>query len=247
MDLGLEGQVALVTGAATGLGYTYAEALAREGVNVLLTDLDGEGAASAATELSKEGKGQILGIGLDVGNEAQIATAVERAVSEFGGIDILVNNAGLARGRWQALSDLSFEEWETLFRVNVASMARLAFTVRPHMIARGGGKIVNQSSNSAYFKLSNSYAISKIAVSGLTIGLAEEFEPDNIRVNGIAPGMMTGRVPQEIIDMVLAKQVLKRRGKHEDLVGALIFLCSDASSFITGQTILVDGGAAFRV
>lgn len=107
--------------------------------------------------------------------------------------------------------------------------------------------IVNQSSNSAYFKLSNSYAVSKLAVSGLTIGLAEEFEPDNIRVNGIAPGMMTGRVPQEIIDMVVSRQVMKRRGRHEDLIGALLYLCSDLSSFVTGQTILVDGGAALRI
>ena len=245
MDLGLNGKVALVTGAATGLGYTYAQALVREGAKVVLTDVDGEGAARAAAELGS--KDEAVGFALDVGREEDIASGVERTVSEFGGIDILVNNAGLARGRWQALSDLSFDEWEMLFRVNVASMARLAFTVRPHMAARGGGKIINQSSNSAYFKLSNSYAVSKIAVSGLTIGLAEEFEPDNIRVNGIAPGMMTGRVSQEIIDMVLSRQVLQRRGEHEDLVGALLFLCSDASAFVTGQTILVDGGAAFRV
>jgi 3-oxoacyl-[acyl-carrier protein] reductase len=246
MDLGLNGKIALVTGAATGLGYTYAEALVKEGVQVVLTDLDGPGAEKAALELSGGG-GKVIGFGLDVGRQEDITGSIERTVAELGGIDILVNNAGLARGRWQALSDLSFEEWETLFRVNVASMARLAQAARPHMIARGGGVIVNQSSNSAYFKLSNSYAVSKLAVSGLTIGLAEEFEPDNIRVNGIAPGMMTGRMPQDIIDMVLARQVLKRRGKHEDLVGALLYLCSDLSSFVTGQTLLVDGGAALRV
>ena len=246
MDLGLNGKIALVTGAATGLGYTYAEALVKEGVQVVLTDLDGPGAEKAALELSGGG-GKVIGFGLDVGRQEDITGSIERTVVELGGIDILVNNAGLARGRWQALSDLSFEEWETLFRVNVASMARLAQAARPHMIARGSGVIVNQSSNSAYFKLSNSYAVSKLAVSGLTIGLAEEFEPDNIRVNGIAPGMMTGRMPQDIIDMVLARQVLKRRGKHEDLVGALLYLCSDLSSFVTGQTLLVDGGAALRV
>ena len=115
------------------------------------------------------------------------------------------------------------------------------------MAARGGGVIVNQSSNSAYFKLSSAYAVTKLAVSGLTIGLAEDFEPDGIRVNGIAPGMMTGRVPQEVIDMVVSAQTLKRRGQHEDLVGALLYLCSDMSSFVTGQTILVDGGAALRI
>ena len=245
MDLGLTGKVALVTGAATGLGYTYAEALAKEGVRVALTDVDGEGAEKAAQELSQ--LGELIGFKLDVASQDDISDGVARTVSHFGGIDILVNNAGLARGRWQALSDLAFDEWETLMRVNVASLARLANEVRPHMIARGGGAIVNQSSNSAYFKLSNSYAVSKLAVSGLTIGLAEEFEPDSIRVNGIAPGMMTGRMPQELIDMVLARQVMKRRGRHEDLIGALLYLCSDLSSFVTGQTILVDGGAALRI
>lgn len=245
MDFGLKGKVALVTGAATGLGYTYAEALAKEGVKVALTDLDGEGAKTSAKELESEG--ELIGFALDVASQDDITAGVERAVSEFGGLDILVNNAGLARGRWQALSDLDFDEWGTLLRVNIASLARLANEVRPHLAARGGGVIVNQSSNSAYFKLSNSYAVSKLAVSGLTVGLAEEFEPDNIRVNGIAPGMMTGRVPQEIIDMVMSSQILQRRGKHEDLVGALLYLCSDASSFVTGQTLLVDGGAALRV
>jgi len=245
MDLNLTGKVALVTGAATGLGYTYAEALVKEGMRVALTDLDGPGAEKAAEELSQYG--ELIGFGLDVASQDDICTGVARTVSHFGGVDVLVNNAGLARGRWQALSDLAFDEWETLLRVNIASLARLAKEVRPHMIARGGGVIVNQSSNSAYFKLSSSYAVSKLAVSGLTIGLAEEFEPDGIRVNGIAPGMMTGRVPQEIIDMVVGRQVMKRRGKHEDLVGALLYLCSDLSSFVTGQTILVDGGAALRI
>ena len=131
MDLGLNGKIALVTGAATGLGYTYAEALVKEGVQVVLTDLDGPGAEKAALELSGGG-GKVIGFGLDVGRQEDITGSIERTVVELGGIDILVNNAGLARGRWQALSDLSYEEWETLFRVNVASMARLAQAARPH-------------------------------------------------------------------------------------------------------------------
>lgn len=133
MDLGLTGKVALVTGAATGLGLTYAETLAKEGVHVALTDLDGAGAEQAARDLSSHGK--VIGFGLDVANQQDISDGVARTVSELGGIDILVNNAGLARGRWQALSDLAFDEWETLLRVNVASLARLANEVRPHMIA----------------------------------------------------------------------------------------------------------------
>ena len=244
MDLGLNGKVALVTGAATGLGYTYAEALAKEGAHVALTDIDGDGAVKAAQELSQHSK--VIGFGLDVASQQDITDGVARTVSELGGMDILVNNAGLARGKWNPLS-MPFEDWDTLLHINVASLARLAHEVRPHMAARGGGVIVNQSSNSAYFKLSSAYAVTKLAVSGLTIGLAEDFEPDGIRVNGIAPGMMTGRVPQEVIDMVVSAQTLKRRGQHEDLVGALLYLCSDMSSFVTGQTILVDGGAALRI
>ncbi len=245
MDLNLDGKIAIVTGAASGLGFVLAQGLVGEGVKVALTDMDGEGARRAAAKLGDEQ--QVRGFTLDVSDDAAIERVVGEAATAFGGIDILVNNAGLARGRWQELSDLESAEWARILHVNVASLARMAKACRPHMVARGGGVIVNQSSNSAYFKLNSAYAVTKLAVSGLTIGLAEEFEPDNIRVNGIAPGMMTGRVPQEIIDMVLARQVLKKRGKPEDLVGALLYLCSDASSFMSGQTLLVDGGAALRI
>jgi NAD(P)-dependent dehydrogenase (short-subunit alcohol dehydrogenase family) len=245
MDFGLKDKVALITGAASGLGYVLAQGLAREGVKVMLTDMDGEGAVRAAKELSSEGT--LAGMELDVSDDEAMERVVAETAKTFGGIDILVNNAGLARGRWQELSKLETAEWARILHVNVASLARMAYLCRPHMIARGGGVIVNQSSNSAYFKLDSSYAVTKLAVSGLTIGLAEEFEPDNIRVNGIAPGMMTGRVPQDIIDMVLARQVLKRRGQPQDLVGGLLYLCSDVSSFMTGQTLLIDGGAALRV
>jgi NAD(P)-dependent dehydrogenase (short-subunit alcohol dehydrogenase family) len=245
MDLQLDGKIAFVTGAATGLGYVLARGLLREGVKVILTDLDGEGAARAAEALG--GDGEVYGLALDVADDAAITHVVEQGSARFGGIDILVNNAGLARGRWQALSDLEMDEWLQILRVNVASLSRLARACRPHMVARGGGIIVNQSSNSAFFKLDSSYAVSKLAVAGLTAGLAEELAPDNIRVNALAPGMMTGRVPQDILDMVIGRQQIKRRGDAEDLVGMLLLLCSERSSFMTGQTVAIDGGIALQV
>ena len=247
MGFGLEGRIALITGAGSGIGYTLAHGLARAGCVVALTDMDGDLAAKSAETIASETGAKLIGLGLDVSDDAAIEWVVPEVAERLGGIGILVNNAGLARGRWQHLSDLTSEEWQRILHVNVGSLARMAHVCRPHLKASGHGVIINQSSNSAYFKLDSIYAVSNLAVAGLTIGLAEEFVGDNIRVNGIAPGMMTGRVPQPIIDMVLSKQVLQRRGQPEDLVGALLYLCSDVSSFMLGQTLLVDGGAALRI
>ena len=130
----------------------------------------------------------------------------------------------------------------------VASRAAFvcARACRPIMAARGGGVIVNQSSMAGYAALSSAYGVSKLAISGLTVALATEYADDNIRVNGIAPGMMNGRLPQEIVDRMVSLQRIHRRGEPDDLAGALLFLCTDASSFMTGQTLIVDGGVAVR-
>ena len=172
---------------------------------------------------------------------------VEFAVSEFGGVDILVNNAGLARERWNLCSELSNEEWATILSVNVIGAISCARECRPRMQKRGGGVIVNQSSMGAYAALTSAYSVSKLALSGVTVALAHEFSVDGIRVNGIAPGMMTGRLPEEIVQTILDRQLIKRRGAATDLVDVLILLCSDRSSFITGQTIHVDGGVDPRL
>jgi NAD(P)-dependent dehydrogenase (short-subunit alcohol dehydrogenase family) len=241
----LQGKVALVTGAGSNLGKVYATALAGEGAAVVIGDLDGALARAAAGELAASGA-RTLGLEMDVGDDAQVEAAVAATLAEFGGVDILVNNAGLARGRWSLNSELGNDEWRQIFAVNVVSAMVAARACRPVMAARGGGVIVNQSSMAAYSALSGAYGVSKLALSGLTVALAHEFGPDRIRVNGIAPGMMNGRVSQQAQDAVRGMQMLKRNGAPEDLVGALLFLATDASAFMTGQTLIVDGGATKR-
>ena len=241
----LNDKVALVTGAGSNLGKVYATALASEGARLVIGDLDGTLARDAAAGLREAGA-QAIGVTMDVADDDHIQAAVEAARSEFGGLDILVNNAGLARGRWNLMSELTTQEWDHIMRVNVVAPVVCARACRPLMAARGGGVIVNQSSMAGYSQLSSAYAVSKLAISGVTVALATEFANDNIRVNGIAPGMMNGRLPQEIVDRMVSLQLVHRRGAPEDLVGALLFLCTDASSFITGQTLIVDGGVSAR-
>jgi 3-oxoacyl-[acyl-carrier protein] reductase len=241
----LKDKVALVTGAGSNLGKVYAMALASEGATVVIGDIDGDAARSAAQELIDTGA-RALGLEMDVGKDEHVEAAVQETLSQFGGVDILVNNAGLARGRWSLCSELGNDDWRQIFAVNVVSALVAARACRASMAQRGGGVIINQSSMAAYHQIGGAYAVSKLAISGLTVALASEFAGDNIRVNGIAPGMMNGRLPQEIVDRMVAQQSVRRRGEPEDLVGALLFLCTDASSFVTGQTLIVDGGVASR-
>jgi len=241
----LEGKVALVTGAGSNLGKVYAFALAKEGAAVVIGDLDGDLAKSAAQEL-RDTSARALGLEMDVGDEEHIESAVQATLAEFGGVDILVNNAGLCRGKWGLCSELSNEDWRKIMWVNVGAPLAIARACRPSMVARGGGVIINQSSNAAYAFLGGAYGVTKLAISGLTVALAHEFGPDNIRVNGIAPGVMNGRIPPEVMEMVMNQQLLKRRGCPEDLAGTVVFLATDASSFMTGQTLIVDGGPAAR-
>ncbi len=237
-------RVAIVTGAGSGLGRMYAETLLAEGALVSISDIDGRLARETAAELTRTGPpgSRAIGFEVDVASDDQIEQMVEATVSELGGVDILVNNAGLARGRWGLTTELTTAEWHQILAVNVVGMVSCARAVRPHFQARGGGVIVNQSSMGAYM-FSGAYGVSKLAVNGLTGAMAEELASDNIRVNGIAPGMMSQRLPDELVASVLAKQLIARRGRPEDLSGVLVFLCSDDSAFMTGQTLLVDGGS----
>jgi NAD(P)-dependent dehydrogenase (short-subunit alcohol dehydrogenase family) len=241
----LKDKVALVTGAGSNLGKVYAFALASEGAKVVIGDLDGALAKSAAAELRETGA-KAIGIEMDCGKEDHILSGVETTQREFGGVDILVNNAGLARGRWSLFSELTTAEWEKIMFVNVIAPLVAARACRPIMKARGGGVIVNQSSNSAYFAPTSAYGVSKLAISAMTVGMATEYADDNIRVNGIAPGMMNGRLPQEVVDRMVSLQRIRRRGFPEDLRGVILFLCTDDSSFMTGQTVIVDGGVVVR-
>jgi 3-oxoacyl-[acyl-carrier protein] reductase len=242
----LAGKVAIVTGAGGagvgGLGVTYATALAAEGAAVVVADLDGEAAAHVAEELVRDGA-RAIGVTCDVTIDDEIDAMVRAACDAFEGVDILVNNAGLARGKWNDGATLATDDWHHILAVNTVAPIACARACRPVMRARGGGVIVNQSSSGAYME-AGAYTVSKAALNAVTRVLAAEFADDGIRVNGIAPGMMTAQLPAEMIEMMLARQTVRRQGRPDDLIGALLFLCSDQSSFVNGQTLLVDGGVA---
>ena len=242
----LAGRVAIVTGAGGagvgGLGVTYVQALAANGASVVVADLDGEAAGRVAAGIVADG-GRAIGVRCDVTSDDDIAATVQAAVDAFGGVDILVNNAGLARGKWNDSTTLGRDDWRSIMDVNTISPVRFAAAVRPAMRARGGGVIVNQSSNGSQME-AGAYTVSKYAIDAVTRVLAAELSEDNIRVNGIAPGMMTAKMPPEQVRSLLARQTVRRQARPDDLVGALLFLCSDESSFVNGQTITVDGGMA---
>ncbi|MCY3633609.1 MAG: SDR family oxidoreductase [bacterium] len=242
----LEGKVAIVTGAGGagvgGLGVVYARALASEGAAVVVSDVDGEAAKRIAETIADTGA-RAIGVHCDVTSPDDIDAMVQAADDEFGGIDILVNNAGLARGKWSEALILSADEWMEILAVNTVAPIMCAKACAESMRGRGGGVIVNQSSNGAWID-AGAYTVSKLALNGVTKVLADEFSGDNIRVNGIAPGVMTAKLPEEQVQRLLARQTVRRPGQPEDLVGLLVYLCSDESSFINGQTVVIDGGMA---
>jgi NAD(P)-dependent dehydrogenase (short-subunit alcohol dehydrogenase family) len=242
------GRVAIVTGGAQGIGRAYAEAFAAEGASVVVADIEGGAALAAAGEIEASGAAPAgaLGVAADVADEDSVRAMVDACVKRFGGVDILVNNAGLHMGKYNLCSTLPAEDWRRLLDVNLLGPMLCARYCRESMAARGGGVILNQSSSAAYLGV-GAYGISKLALNGLTMSLAAEFAPDHIRVVGIAPGMVASdavieRLEPENKELVLSGQLIKRFANVEDLLGMVLTLCSADSSFVTGQTFLVDGG-----
>jgi NAD(P)-dependent dehydrogenase (short-subunit alcohol dehydrogenase family) len=247
----LDGKVAIVTGSASGLGAVYARGLAAEGAAVVIADIDGDGAGRIADDLQRGGA-KAVSVEVDTSDDDAVGQMVQATERTFGRIDILVNNAGWrpapAGRHYDDFPEvLTSKEWLRVLAVNTVGPLICAMACRGPMAARGGGVIVNQSSNAAYTGAGGAYGVSKLAVNALTMWLAEQLAPDGIRVNAVAPGVMTGRGDQVSLQAAIARQVISRRGTPEDLVGTLLFLCSDRSSFITGQTILVDGGQTRRI
>lgn len=173
-------------------------------------------------------------------------------VGHFGGIDILINNAALHNITYgQPITKLPLDKWRRMLDVNVVGIVICSAACRPSMRARGGGLIINMSSI-ASMPATTAYGVSKLAVRGLTVGLAQEFAPDSIRVYALAPGFMDTEsslreLPQIYKDRLInEQQLIKRQGGTRDLVGAMLFFCSDDASFITGETLAIGGGHLLR-
>jgi 3-oxoacyl-[acyl-carrier protein] reductase len=239
-----KGKVAIITGAGGagpgGLGVDYARALANEGAAVVLSDMDGASAKRIAKELADQGH-RAVGIAADVSDEQAVEAMVRETKSAFGGVDILINNAGLCRGKWGQGIDLPTADWIKIFAVNTVAPLVCTRACRESMKARGGGVVINIASSAA-FEENGAYSVTKTAVIAMTNLLSLELGGDNIRVNALSPGMMHGNVPSEQAAAYRDKQKLRRRGSPEDLIGALLYLCSERSSFVTGMTLRVDGG-----
>ncbi len=247
----LEGKTAIVTGGAKGLGAVYCRALAAEGARVVITDVaDGAGLAG---EIRQSG-GEALYRAADVSDEEAVRSLVSAAVERFERIDILVNNAAVfAALPLVEFQDIDVDLWDRIMAVNVRGSFLTAKHVGPRMIAQGSGKIINISSGSAYKgqpPLMLHYIVSKGAVLSLTRALSRELGAHGICVNTLAPGLilsdsiLQNREHVERAEQgVLASRALKRRGYPEDLIGALLFLASSDSDFVTGQTLAVDGGS----
>ena len=251
----LDGKVAIVTGAGgrgNSIGAAYAKGLAAAGASVAVADLNAEGAQAVADEINAAG-GKAIAVGVNITNPEQVAAMVKAAEAAFGGIDILVNNAALMLevAALQAAS-VSLDDWNKIMNVNVTGALICAQAVIPSMRARGGGRIVNQVSGGAFPAVSV-YGISKLALTGLTTTLAKQLGKENICVNAIAPGNVTSEAGSTLVPegspfaQFLAAQVCTRaQGAPDELVGALLLLCSDAGAWMTGQTLHVDGGWVLR-
>jgi NAD(P)-dependent dehydrogenase (short-subunit alcohol dehydrogenase family) len=245
----LDGKVAVVTGAAQGIGRAIAEGLAAEGARIVVADLAGAEEAAASFP---DG----VGLAVDVANEADVKRLADETVARCGSIDILVNNAGLyASLAMRSFEEIPLDEWRQVMDVNVASMFLTCRAVVPVMRANGGGKIVNISSGTPFrgvpFLLH--YVTSKGAIVALTRALAKEVGKDNVLVNCVAPGftMSDGvqahpEVVAKLRDASVAARTLQRDQVPEDVVGAVVFLSGPHSNFVTGQTIVIDGGQTFH-
>jgi 3-oxoacyl-[acyl-carrier protein] reductase len=241
------GKVAFITGGAVGFGRAFARALCTEGASVVIADIDLPAAEDLAAELDTQAQ-PALAVCCDVADEQQVDDAVARAVTELGGIDVLVNNAGKHLTKYnQPFTVLERSELRSLFDVNVMGTVNCTVACRETMRSRGGGAVLNISSIAGYLS-SSPYGVSKLAVRGLTVAFAQELAIDNIRVNAIAPGLMATEsaladLPSDMVDRFVNElQLVKRLGTMDDIVEAMLYLCSDAAGFVTGETVKVSGG-----
>jgi NAD(P)-dependent dehydrogenase (short-subunit alcohol dehydrogenase family) len=245
----LDGKVAVVTGGAQGIGNAIAHGLAAEGARIVVADLQG---AEDAAGAFRDG----LGLTADVADEAAVQGLVDEVVGRCGTIDVLVNNAGLyASLAMRSFTEIPLAEWKQVMDVNVASMFLMCRAVVPVMKENGGGRVINISSGTPFrgvpFLLH--YVTSKGAIVAFTRALAKEVGRDGVLVNCVAPGftMSAGveahpEVIEKLRDVSVAARTLQRDQVPEDVVGAVVYFAGPGSVFVTGQTIVIDGGQYFH-
>ena len=244
----LDGKAAIVTGAALGIGAYYARGLAAEGAKVAIIDV--EPAERTVASIKEAGGTAMSQIG-DVSDPAAVARFVRAVEQAYGGLHILINNASLARMPRQSIAELSSEEWDRYFAVNVRGMFECVKAALPIMRRQGYGKIVNISSGTVFSSPPNMlhYVATKGAILGMTRAMATELGKDGIGVNAIAPGLTSTEYIKsrndycDYLQAMAQTRALKREQVPEDLVGACIFFSSPDSDFVTGQCLVVDGGA----
>lgn len=248
----LEGRRALVTGAGGVLGRASAQRFAAEGASVAVLDIDTD-AAEETVALVRESGGRALAVTADVREEDQVVTAVAAAVDGLGGLDLLFNNAGVMPHQDVSFLDADPRLWSTIHDINLLGTVLCSKHAVPHLLAAGGGAVVNMSSFLAVLGCSvpqDAYAASKGAVAALTTSMAVQLGPRGVRVNALAPGpVLTAHVeaffpdPQARRDR-LARFPLGRFGQPADVAALACFLASDDASWLTGQTVVLDGGAS---
>lgn len=240
-------RVALVTGGARGLGFAAARALAEVGARVVVTSRDLARAEEAAATLPGTGGITHLGLALDVRDDAAVKAAVERTVGAFGRLDILVNNAGTTHRH--PISELSEAQWDEVVDTNLKGAWLCCRAVEPAMRAARWGRIINVSSMLGQIGLPNRspYIASKGGMTALTRGLAVELAPHQITVNAICPGPFMTSMHDPAARAALVAQIpLGRWGEPAEIEGAIVYLASPASSFVTGATLAIDGGYTAR-
>ncbi len=249
----LSGKVAIVTGAARGLGRAYCEALAKEGALVVAADLN---PCTDTIDAIEATGGSGVAVQVDVSNAESCDSMAQRAMESFGRVDVLINNAALYAGlKGARFENLDETQWDRVMQVNVKGTWLASRAVVASMRAGGGGSIINIASLAAVFGLPYGldYVASKAAVIGMTRGMARELGNDQIRVNAVAPSAVMTEGTEEFFGekfekakaVIASNQLIARNLEPEDLTGTIVYLASDASRFVTGQTHMVDGGSWF--